>query len=169
MPPTTLAHWSKAPSDRYLSFAEQEDIALYRAKGQGIREIARTLGRSASTISREVRRNASTRSGGLAYRATTAQWHADRSARRPKLARLMVNETLRTYVQDRLASQVVTKNGETVPGPTVPFTGRRHGRRQRRRRASAWSPQQIARRLPLDFPDDPTMRISHEAIYQACT
>ncbi|MGH8165321.1 MAG: IS30 family transposase, partial [Rhodanobacteraceae bacterium] len=24
-----------------------------------------------------------------------------------------------------------------------------------------------ARRLPLDFPDDPTMRISHEAIYQA--
>ena len=29
-----------------------------------------------STISREVRRNAATRSGGLDYRATTAQWHA---------------------------------------------------------------------------------------------
>src|SRR5208337_3990125 len=29
------------------------------------------------------------------------------------------------------------------------------------------SPEQIARRLPVDFPDDDTMRISHEAIYQA--
>ena len=33
--------------------------------------------------------------------------------------------------------------------------------------ANAWSPEQIARRLPVDFADDATMRISHEAIYQA--
>jgi IS30 family transposase len=30
-----------------------------------------------------------------------------------------------------------------------------------------WSPQEIARRLPLEYPDDPTMRVSHETIYQS--
>jgi IS30 family transposase len=167
MPPSTLDRSSKPLSGRYLSFAEREEIALLRAQGHGVREIARRLGRAASTISRELRRNAATRGGGLEYRATTAQWHAERAARRPKRAKLAEDATLRKYVQDRLAGEVAGPGGAAVRGPVVPWKGRRHGRRQHRRWARAWSPEQIARRLRLDFPEDATMRISHEAIYQA--
>src|SRR5215207_7389937 len=155
------------PSGRYLSFAEREEIALLRARGGGVREVARALGRSPSTISRELRRNAATRGGGLDYRASTAQWHADRRARRPKTAKLAANPRLRRYVQDRLAGVIATPEGTAVPGPQVRWISRRHGRRQARRWASSWSPEQIANRLPVDFPDDDWMRISHEAIYQA--
>jgi IS30 family transposase len=163
MPPITLI----PPSGRYLSFAEREEIALLRAQQCGVREVARRLGRSPSTISRELRRNAATRGGGLAYRALTAQWHAERRARRPKTAKLAANPTLRQYVQDRLAGTVTGPDGRQVAGPAVRWIGRRHGRRQDRRWARSWSPEQIANRLPVDFPDDGSMRISHEAIYQA--
>ena len=167
MPPSTLAPWLKPLSGRRLSFTEREELAILHAQDFGVREIGRRLGRSGSTISRELRRNAATRSGGLECRATTAQWHAERAARRPKPAKLATNAALRSYVQDRLAGVVVAPGGATVPGPAVPWKGRRHGPRQARRWASAWSPQQVAQRLRLDFPGDETMRISHEAIYQA--
>ena len=154
-------------SGRYLSFAEREEISILSAQGEGVREIARRLGRSASTISRELRRNAATRGGRLEYRATAAQWHADRRARRPKIAKLAASDELRVYVQERLAGTIARPDGETVEGPAVRWIGRRHGRRQDRRWAKAWSPEQISNRLRVDFPEDESMRISHEAIYQA--
>ena len=153
MPPSCLVPLT----GRYLSFAEREDIAIWHSQRLGVREIARRCGRSPSTISRELRRNAATRSGGLEYRATAAQWHADRKARRPKAAKLATHEALRQYVQERLAGLITGSAGPAVPR----WKGRRHGRRQDRRWARSWSPEQIANRLVVDFPQDESMRISH--------
>jgi IS30 family transposase len=71
------------------------------------------------------------------YRASSAQAQTEARARRPKQAKLAANQALRDYVQDKLTC------------------------RQR------WSPEQIARRLRVDFPDDESMRVSHETIYQS--
>jgi hypothetical protein len=66
-----------------------------------------------------------------------------------------------------LSGAAAKHGGAPISGPAVSWKGRRHGQRQDRRWSKAWSPEQIAKRLPIDFPDDDSMRISHEAIYQA--
>jgi IS30 family transposase len=118
-----------------LTLAEREEIACLRAAGDGVRAIARALGRDPSTISRELRRNCGYRGK---YRASTAQQRADHNARaggRARRAKLATNLRLRMEVQTRL---------------------RKHH-----------SPEQIARRLREDYPDDPEMWVSHETIYQS--
>ena len=125
MPPSKFANSSTPLSGRYLCFSEREEIALYKAQGLGVRAIAQQIGRSASTISRELRRNAATRSGGFEYRASTAQWHAERAARRPKATKLAQNDALRQYVEDRLAGQVLGPNGNIIGS-----SGKSNGRRR---------------------------------------
>lgn len=155
-------------SGRYLSFVEREEIALWRAQDVSVREIARRLRRSPSTISREVRCNASTRTYRLEYRASVAQWHAERRSQRPKTVKPVENARLRAYVQDELSGALHAADGSEIEGPQVPaWKGRNKPHRQDRRWAMAWSPEQIANRLKSDFPDDGSMYISHKAIYQA--
>jgi IS30 family transposase len=118
---------------RRLSFQEREEISCRRAAGEGVRAIARALGRSPSTVSRELRRGTVRRKSG--YRASVAQALADQSARRPKMRMLALDDRLREHVQNRLHAKD--------------------------------SPEQICRRLVLLFPDDPSMRVSHETIYRS--
>lgn len=154
-------------SRRYLSFGEREEIALLRAQSIGVREIARRLGRSASTISRELVRNAATHGGKLKYRATVAQWKCELVARRPKPAKLVSNPRLRQYVQEHLEGKIRDAQGREIIGPSqAAFIGRNKPHRGDRQWVNGWSPEQIANRLKRDHPDDQSMRISHEAIYQ---
>jgi len=164
MPPISLDE----PTGRYLSFVEREEIALLRAMEVGVREIARRIGRDPGTVSRELRRNAATRGGERVYRALVAQWKAQQAAKRPKTAKLVNNDRLCEYVQERLDGSICRSDGTIVEGPETPvWKGLNKPHRQDRRWATAWSPEQISHRLRVDFPDDESMRISHEAIYQS--
>ena len=163
MPPLCLAE----PTGRHLSYAEREELALLRVQGHGVRACARAMGRHPATVSRELRRNAATRSGTSDYRAGVAQWKAQKAAERPKPAKLLVNPVLRDYVQDRLSGKLQHPDGTVAEGPQVTWKGLNKPHRGDRRWARAWSPEQISHRLRVEFPDDESMRISHEAIYQA--
>jgi len=85
----------------------------------------------------------------------------------PESGQARQQHEVRRYVRDRLSGAVERPDGVAVDGPKVEWIGRRHGRRKDRRWARSWSPEQISARLRLDFPDDESMRISHEAIYQS--
>ena len=144
---------SSEVSGRFLSFAEREDIAILRAHGLGVREVARRLNRSSSSVSRELRRNASTRTWRLEYKASIAQWHAERRARRPKTVKLVANPRLRDYVQQRLSGQVRHPDGTSMVGPAqAAWKGRNKPHRGDRRWVHAWSPEQIANRLKARLP-----------------
>ena len=158
----------KAFTARYLSFREREEIALLKAQGVGIREIARSLGRAPSTISRELRRNAATRGGRLDYRASVAQWKAELVARRPE-DREVGGQRMPPRLRPgaALGPDHPTRRDGGRGARAGPWTGRNKPHRKDRAWVRAWSPEQIANRLPIDFPDDESMRISHEAIYQA--
>ena len=89
-------------------------------------------------------------------------------AKRPKTAKLVTNPKLHAYVQERLSGQIRGTDGSVVAGPPPPrWTGNNKPHRKDRAWVQAWSPEQIANRIKLDFPDDVSMRISHEAIYQS--
>ena len=124
----------REPRGRHLVMGEREEFAVLLAQGLSQAEIARRTNRHPSTVSRELRRNKSVH--GL-YRATAAQSHAERRARRPKARKLARCPELAGFVQARL-----------------------EGRER-------CSPEQISRLLREQFPDDEGMQISHEAIYQS--
>src|SRR3954463_8369641 len=117
MTPMTLAE----SSGRYLSLTEREHIDLRWEDGAGVRQIARELGRPASTVSRELRRNRlrahrhrpplpgpvpGTQGPGRRprwrYGAAPARAKAGAGGRRPKPAKLAERPALQAWVQEGL-------------------------------------------------------------------
>ena len=147
-----------------LSFAGAE-IALLRVQGYSMQEVARHgSGGMASTISRELRRNAC--NGGLAYRATTAQWHAERCSP-PKAGEACAQRLVEPMSRNGwLASLWLRAGSCSRPGRVLEKPSARTTRPTRDGQTPG-ARSDRPRRLPVDFADDATMRISHEAIYQS--
>ena len=128
MPPSMFGLSAKPLSGRYLSFAEREEIALLRSSGlldAGDRSPARAGGIDNLQRAAAQCRHPKRRPG---YRATTAQWHAERAARRPKAAKL---------ARQRGATNLCGGTaGWTVVAPSGTFVLRSRGVLER---PSAWT------------------------------
>jgi IS30 family transposase len=133
-----------------LRFAEREEIAAGVAAGLSIRQIARAIDRAPSTVLRELGRNAH----GARYRRLLRPG-ADVRGRpgvtryRPSLAQQRADERARRPKPALLAGHEVLRDQVQT------WLDERY------------SPEQIAHRLRLDFPEQPEMRVSHETIYQS--
>jgi transposase, IS30 family len=86
---------------RRLTFGEREEIAWRRDRKEGVREIARAVGRSPSTVSRELRRNVS--GSPRRYRAFPAHVRARERARRSRPRKLARGSPVRAEVARLLA------------------------------------------------------------------
>ena len=168
MPPAMFQRSAKPLSGRYLSLAEREEIAILRAQDLSVRDIARQIGRigfdglarAAAKCCDAQRRlgvsGAPRRNGMLSVRHDGRNLRSWRPTRR-------CGPTCKNVWPGWLRALTGCRSlGRSCRGKDADMAAR-----QSRRWAAAWSPEQIARRLRLDFPGDETMRISHEAIYQS--
>jgi IS30 family transposase len=139
------------PGERRLSIQDREAIARGLVAGWSCRRIAAGIGRSPSTVTREVRANMRhRRSRRIGHRGRLAglDWVSDWDYS-PHRAQLRAEHAARRPKATKLAqhprlrAQVQAKMDHKL------------------------SPEQIAHRLEVDFPDDKEMRISHETIYRS--
>ena len=85
----------------HLSARERMGLFYMHQSGYSLRAIGRRLGRSHTTLSRELKRNA--RVSGMCYCDRAAQYYADQRKRLPRYQKCYQHETLRHYVDDKLA------------------------------------------------------------------
>ena len=123
-----------------LTIDERVKIESGIAAGHSNAQIARTIGRSPSTVGRELQRNVRPSDVGPANK------------RRGYRA---------VTAQQRAEAQRRRPKLRKVDTDEALFEYVQH------RLDNDWSPEQIANRMRLDYGEDPQMRISHEAIYQA--
>jgi IS30 family transposase len=138
------------PPARYrrLSIEEREEILAGMSAQESIREIARRLGRDPSTVKREIDKNLhhqryGTPGGRGPKRSTPWNYSPHRAQHRADKRAAGKARAAKLATNERLRDEVQARLND------------KH------------SPEQIARRLRQDFPDDPEMWVSHETIYQS--
>jgi IS30 family transposase len=170
----------------HLTLQQREHARRLRREGRTIREIAAEIGCSRSTVKYVVRTLGKRESSQIV-------WSPGRSrlslADREEITRgLSVGEPLRAVAR-RLGRAPSTISREVkANGGRSHYRAVRahHGAYARARRPKTpkllagplcaqvtiwleqwWSPEEIARRLRIEFPDDEAMHVSHETIYQS--
>jgi IS30 family transposase len=175
----------RRPGDRPLSEAERLEIRRRIKSGERPVDVAAAVGRSRSTVHEVV-----ARAGGPPPRTSVRS-----AARLSSPEREEISRGLRAGESLRLIAHHLGRAGSSVSRDVAANGGRRRYRawraetsaarrarrprpaklacRPRLRRAveelleARWSPEQIARRLRHDHPDEPEMWVSHETIYQS--
>jgi len=79
----------------------------------------------------------------------------------------VTNSALHQYVQDRLAGDIATPGGKTLAGHQLQWTGRRHGAQATATLVTSLAPGADREPIVDLLPRSTSMRISHEATYQA--
>jgi transposase, IS30 family len=164
---------------------ERERIRTLRAGGASTGEVAAEVGRARCTVERVM-----AAAGGLPPRRTGRPARCLSADEREEISRGLVRGASYRAIAARLGrapstvSREVAANGgrqryRAWRGERRAFeqAARPKARRLAERPALAavvetwlatrWSPQQIARRLRTEYPDDPEMWVSHETIYQS--
>jgi transposase, IS30 family len=135
-----------------LSFEERAAIAVGVWMQESIRSMARRLGRAPSTIMREIERNA------FCYGRYRERYRFGATKKGGRDAQPRYNAAgAQARAQDRARRPKLGKlaRNEKLRDEVQNRLDEEH------------SPEQIARRLRVDFPDDAEMWVSHETIYQS--
>lgn len=171
---------------RHLTIQQRQQARRLRREGKSIREIAVAIGCSVRTVKRVTR-------GPGKRESERVVWSPGRGrvslAGREEISRgLAAGDSLRAIARrlgraPSTVSREVAANGGRTRYRAVTAHHGAHDRSRRPKRARLgtgpllaivetwleqwWSPEEIARRLRLEYPEDPTMWVSHETIYQS--
>ena len=170
----------------HLTLQQREHARRLRREGRTIREIAAEIGCSRATVKNVVRARGKRESSQIVWSPGPSRLSL---ADREEISRgLSVGEPLRAVAR-RLGRAPSTISREVkANGGRSHYRAVRahHGAYERARRPKTtkllagplcaqvttwleqwWSPEEISRRLRIEFPDDETMHVSHETIYQS--
>ncbi|MGO9965135.1 MAG: IS30 family transposase [Acidimicrobiales bacterium] len=170
----------------HLTLQQREHARRLQREGRTIREIAAEIGCSRATVKNVVRALGKRESSQIVWSPGGSRLSL---ADREEISRgLSVGEPLRAVAR-RLGRAPSTVSREVkANGGRSHYRAVRahHGAYERARRPKTpklvagplcaqvtmwleqwWSPEEIARRLRIEFPDDETMHVSHETIYQS--